>query len=128
MTSKLQAIDENDTSHLTHDDLSSTAILFNGKITPKHYIVSEDNREGIRDWVLSVCIDLSIQPSIPPRPKAVSGDIHEGLYTYDVPQCIVTGYPIPHGAAIHREEFTAHGDDYNRFSSAVGPETDSILM
>ena len=113
-------MEENDTSYLSNEEFNETVIPFNRDITTDHYITLEEKREVIRDWVLSICIDSTIERAIPTKPSTIHGDIHEGLFAFDRPKCIVTGYPIANGDVIQTDEQMAAKKDYEQYVEKIG--------
>ena len=114
-----QAIDENDPSFLSNEYFEDTAIPFSANIAGlKHYVGSKEKRDKIRDWVLGVCLDSTV--SIPKKPSSIQGNITEGIFTFDAPQCMITGYPIESGEAIRQNGQTASKKDYEKFNAKIG--------
>ena len=63
-----EAIDAQDASFLDHGDFHDTdAVPLQGPLPASHYVLSEDSREEVRTWVLSVVTDSNIEQRFPPR-------------------------------------------------------------
>ncbi|CAM9798674.1 unnamed protein product, partial [Hapterophycus canaliculatus] len=91
-----EAIEEGNASLLDNSDFAeaTNVPLMDGRTLPvKQHIPKESNREEVRDWVLSVCMDAKIDQALPPE-KEAGGTLYEGLYASDLPSCVVTGLPI----------------------------------
>jgi hypothetical protein len=111
-------MEENDGSFLSNEDFKNTVIPFTGDIATDHCI-SENKREEIRDWILGSCIDSKIDRNLP-KPRSIQGDIHEGLYEFDAPQCMITGYPIANGDVIQQGEQMASKKDHDFYVEKTG--------
>ncbi len=81
----------------------------------KHYITNEGHQDYIRDWVLSKCMDSTLERSLPDRNEVSEGSIYSGLYSWLHSRCIVTGYPIPVINEVTKEEKKANIQDWNDF-------------
>mmetsp|Transcript_24502 Transcript_24502/g.37819 ORF Transcript_24502/g.37819 Transcript_24502/m.37819 type:complete len:524 (+) Transcript_24502:631-2202(+) len=89
-----EAIEENDLSSANIDDTLDGTIVPAIVVLPKqHYLASEDEREEIKDWVLSKCMDPQIQQKLPTVERS-RGTIYIGLYDSRSTRCFITGYPI----------------------------------
>lgn len=112
-------MEESDSSHLSNDFIG-TAIPFDSKILSTHFISGDDEREEVRDWVLGVCIDSKVERKIPMPSDLVTGNIYDGLYKHNRPQCIVTGYPIESCNLMKQDCFEANKHDWELFVKIIG--------
>ena len=71
------------------------------------YLPEEADREAVRDWVLSVCMDASVDASLPEEAQA-QGTIYAGLYASDLATCIVTGFPVAKRDEVHNNNSVAN--------------------
>mmetsp|Transcript_10682 Transcript_10682/g.13871 ORF Transcript_10682/g.13871 Transcript_10682/m.13871 type:complete len:1746 (-) Transcript_10682:405-5642(-) len=93
-----EAIEEGDLSLVDNADFAdATAVPFDENLPPQQYLAVEDDREEVRDWVLSVCMDAQIEQALPSSDEA-KDTIYDGLFATDLPTCIVTGYPVRRNA------------------------------
>jgi intraflagellar transport protein 172 len=76
--------------------------------------VTQDDREEVRTWVLSVVTDSSIEQRLPAR-EASRNTLYEGLYASDRPTCIVTGYQIHPADLLEVNNSTANRRDWNAY-------------
>ena len=61
-----EAIDEESIDNIDNADFAdATNIPFPFDLPSKQYLVEEEDREEIRDWVLSTCMDKSIDQQLP---------------------------------------------------------------
>ncbi len=85
-----EAIDAQDSSFLDHGDYHDTdAIPLQGHLPETHYLLSEDSREDVRTWVLSVVTDSNIEQRFPPREQS-RNSLYEGLFNSPRPTCART--------------------------------------
>jgi len=93
----VEAIDEGESSSqqkLTNEDFYETLLVPQTTLVPtKHFVTREEDRDEIRDWVLSRCMDHGIKKSLPSKQSA-HGTIYEVLYTNSLTGCKITGYPL----------------------------------
>ena len=80
-----EAMEEGDASGLENADMAAaTAVPFSDVLPEKQYLPDEDAREEVRDWVLSVCMDSSVDQALPAEGSQVSGStVYAGLYASD---------------------------------------------
>jgi intraflagellar transport protein 172 len=90
-----EAIEEGDSNLLDNSDFASaTAVSFVDSLPTQQFLPDEDSREEVRDWVLSVCMDNSVDQTLPSEGPKTMGTIYAGLYSSDAPRCVVSGAPI----------------------------------
>jgi len=110
-----EAIDANDASFLDNSEFQDAdAIPLSDTLPMKHYLDSEDDREEVRTWVLSVVTDNSIEQRLPAR-ESSRNTLYEGLYSSDRPTCIVTGYQIHPADMLEVNNSTANRRDWNAY-------------
>ena len=97
------------------DDFNGTLIPYDPNIPSLHYVTSENQREDIRDWVLSACIDASMDRTLLSRDSISKGPIYEGIFESELHQCIVTGYPIEPCDSITHGKYKASEHNWNLF-------------
>merc|ERR1719231_779170 len=86
-----EAIDEGDASLIDNSDfveVTHISTVEESTLPRQQYISAEDEREEVRDWVLSVCMDAKIEQQLPPADQA-QGTIYAGLYSSDLPACTI---------------------------------------
>jgi intraflagellar transport protein 172 len=89
-----EAIEEGSIDNIDNADFAdATNVPFPFELPLQQYLPREDDREEIRDWVLSICMDKAVDQQLPAKQQA-AGTVHAGLYASDLPTCIVTGYPV----------------------------------
>ncbi|CAN0111442.1 unnamed protein product, partial [Ectocarpus sp. 12 AP-2014] len=91
-----EAIDEGNASLLDNSDFAEATnvpLVDDRTLPTKQHIPVEAEREEVRDWVLSVCMDAKIDQALPPE-KEASGTLYQGLYASELPSCVVTGLPV----------------------------------
>lgn len=114
-----EAIDTSDTSFLDNSEYNDAdAIPLNGPLPASHYVNSEDEREDVRTWVLSVVTDTSIEQRFPRREQS-RNTIYEGVFSTDRPTCIVSGFPIHPADMLEVNNSTANRKDWNLFVGKV---------
>lgn len=110
-----EAIDSGDASMMDNTEYHDTdAIPLNARLPSSHYLTDEDAREDIRTWVLSVVTDSAIEQRFPPREKS-RNNLYEGLFSFDRPTCIVTGYPVHPADLLEVNHSTANRRDWNAY-------------
>ena len=92
---------------------------FSLDIATDHYVTSSETRDEIRNWILGSCIDNQFDRTLP-RPTSVKGEIYEGLYEFDAPQCSITGYPIAEDDILQQGQQVASRKDYNLYTTKAG--------
>jgi intraflagellar transport protein 172 len=99
-------------------DLAETCIPapFESEL-PTSQFQDENRREEVRDWVLAMSMDQSVEQSLPTREDRSGASIYDVLYTSKNSPCIVTGYPIPPTAVLEMNSTTANKQDWNKFVS-----------
>lgn len=78
--------------------------------------MTQDDREDIRTWVLSVVTDSNIEQRFPSRDQS-RGTLYESLFSSDKPTCIVTGYPVYPADLLEVNNSTANRRDWNAIVS-----------
>ena len=117
----IEAMEEDEFPGFTDNDFDATNIaLDNFSIPTEHYIHDEDSREEIRDWVLSFCINSSLERDLPKVGKIIKGELHEGLYDCPHEKCIITGFPIAENSLMKLQNIDADEQDWNSFVNKVG--------
>jgi len=112
-----EAIEEGDASLIDNTDFSeATNVPYDIILPTQQYLPDEDAREDVRTWVLSVCMDKSIEQRLPPANKA-AGTIYEGMFSSPLPQCIVTGFPIQPRELLEVNNSKANRRDWNALVS-----------
>merc|ERR1712146_805488 len=109
--------DEGDASLIDNSDfveVEHISTVTEKTLPTQQYISAEDEREEVRDWVLSVCMDAKIEQQLPPADQA-QGTIYAGLYSSDLPACIVTGFPVQTWEKVDVEGGVANKQDWNAF-------------
>ena len=87
-----ESMEEGDFSHVDNSDFSDTEVPPpNDFRIPEQQWLPDDQRESMRDWVLTVSMDQKLDQTLPegvvPTPKEASN-----------PRCIVSGRPILHSS------------------------------
>eukprot|EP00605_Chrysophyceae_sp_TOSAG23-4_P002142 GSChrysophyteH1.ASY1.ANO1.2369.1 assembled CDS len=119
------AIDSQDASFLDNADYHDTdAVPLQGPLPKDHYLRSEDAREEVRTWVLSVVTDSNIEQRFPPREQS-RNSLYEGLFTSNRPTCIVSGFPVHPADMLEVNNSLANRRDWNAYvgKSRVCPWT-----
>mmetsp|Transcript_22613 Transcript_22613/g.70776 ORF Transcript_22613/g.70776 Transcript_22613/m.70776 type:complete len:1626 (+) Transcript_22613:579-5456(+) len=88
------------------------------KLPEKQHVADLNAREETRDWVLSLCVDKSVDQQLPSAAEAL-GTNYAGLYAYDLPRCVVTGYPIQSWEMLEINNYVANKVDWNAFVRAT---------
>ena len=112
-----EAIEEGDAGLIDNSDFADVDhISADFELPPKQYLSDEDEREEVRDWVLSVCMDAKIEQQLPPAAQA-QGTIYAGLYAAEsgCQTCMVTGYPVQKWEAREISGITANKQDWNTY-------------
>eukprot|EP00597_Dinobryon_sp_UTEXLB2267_P013909 CAMPEP_0170126096 /NCGR_PEP_ID=MMETSP0020_2-20130122/19456_1 /TAXON_ID=98059 /ORGANISM="Dinobryon sp., Strain UTEXLB2267" /LENGTH=1612 /DNA_ID=CAMNT_0010358929 /DNA_START=619 /DNA_END=5457 /DNA_ORIENTATION=- len=110
-----EAIDASDSSFLDNTEFQDAdAIPLQDTLPKRHYLDSEDDREEVRTWVLSVVTDSSVEQRLPPREQS-RNTLYEGLYSSERPTCIVTGYQIHPADMLEVNNSTANRRDWNAY-------------
>ena len=89
-----EAIEEGTIDSIDNTDFAdATNVPFPFELPEQQYLAEEDDREEIRDWVLTICMDKSVDQQLPTKEMAL-GTMYAGLYATDLPTCVVTGCPV----------------------------------
>ncbi|XP_071273312.1 intraflagellar transport protein 172 homolog isoform X1 [Agelaius tricolor] len=88
------AIEEGNLDSLDHSDFQQTDIPFEVPL-PAHQHVPEEQREEVRDWVLTVSMDQRLQQALPQdeRGSYEASLVAAGTGVASLP-CLLTGYPV----------------------------------
>lgn len=114
-----EAIQEGDASLIDNSDFAeATQVPFDVVLPAQQYLPDEDAREDVKTWVLSVCMDKSIEQKLPPQAKS-QGTIYEGLFATNLPLCILTGYPIQPRDMLEVNRSRANRRDWNQYVSRI---------
>lgn len=114
-----EAIEEGDANLIDNSDFAdATMVPFDAVLPVQQYLPEEDAREDVKTWVLSVCMDKSIEQRLPPANKS-QGTIYEGLFSTSLPLCILTGYPIPPRDMLEVNRSRTNRRDWNQYVSRV---------
>ncbi|KAK9829656.1 hypothetical protein WJX72_007146 [[Myrmecia] bisecta] len=95
-----EAMDEDDEGVIENADFAETDIPFDFHLPERHY-ASEERREEVRDWVLAISMDQSVEQELSKRPCGQCGKAtYEAAVTCHAchaksEACAVTGYPVP---------------------------------
>ncbi|XP_058656852.1 intraflagellar transport protein 172 homolog isoform X2 [Ammospiza caudacuta] len=88
------AIEEGNLDSLDHSDFQQTDIPFEVPL-PAHQHVPEEQREEVRDWVLTVSMDQRLQQALPQDERGTfeASLVAAGTGVASLP-CLLTGYPV----------------------------------
>ncbi|KAI1897568.1 hypothetical protein AGOR_G00084610 [Albula goreensis] len=125
-------IEEGNLDALDHTDFQDTDIPFEVPLPAKQH-VTEDKREEIRDWVLTVSMDQRVEQVLPKDER----DTYEGSLLAastgirSLP-CVISGYPVLRNKIeFKRPGKAANKDDWNKFLMAMktthSPECQDVL-
>ncbi len=113
----IEAIEEGDLSNIDNADFAdATNVPFDTPLPTYFYLPEHDAREEVRDWVLSICMDKSIEQKLP-RQGESENTVYAGLYASDKPTCIVTGYPVSKRDELSVNNSIANKKDWNALVS-----------
>ncbi|GMH58994.1 hypothetical protein TrRE_jg3276, partial [Triparma retinervis] len=116
----IEAIEEGDMSGIDNADFAdATNVPFDTQLPTYFYLPSHDAREEVRDWVLSICMDNSIEQQLP-RQGESEGTVYAGLFASNKPTCIVTGYPVSSRDQINVNNSIANKKDWNALVAKTG--------
>ncbi|KAG2468228.1 IF172 protein, partial [Polypterus senegalus] len=115
-----KGIEEGNLLALDHSDYQDTDIPFEVPVPSKQHI-SEEKREEIRDWVLTVCIDPKVEQVLPKDERdtyeASLVAVNTGIRSLP---CVITGYPVLRNKIeFKRPGKAANKDEWNAFLMAV---------
>ncbi|KAJ8275180.1 hypothetical protein COCON_G00098050 [Conger conger] len=125
-------IEEGNLDALDHTDFQDTDIPFEVPLPAKQH-VTEDRREEIRDWVLTVSMDQRVEQVLPKDER----DTYEGSLLApstgirSLP-CLITGYPVLRNKIeFKRPGKAANKEEWNKFLMATktthSPECQDVL-
>ncbi|RLV86206.1 hypothetical protein DV515_00015928 [Chloebia gouldiae] len=88
------AIEEGNLDSLDHSDFQQTDIPFEVPL-PAHQHVPEEQREEVRDWVLTVSMDQRLEQALPQDERGTyeASLVAVGTGAPSLP-CMLTGYPV----------------------------------
>lgn len=89
------------------DFLDAERVPYPLQLPDEQYVLDAEAREDIRDWVLSTCMDTSVDQRLPPKVE-VLGTIYAGLYEFELPACVVTGFPVQAWESICIKDMSAN--------------------
>ena len=113
----IEAIEEGDASNIDNADFAdATNVPFETRLPTFFYLPEHEDREEVRDWVLSICMDNDIEQKLPRQGEA-EGTIYAGLYASDKPTCIVTGYAVNSRDLLEINNSVANKRDWNALVS-----------
>ncbi|XP_069035784.1 intraflagellar transport protein 172 homolog [Lepisosteus oculatus] len=125
-------IDEGNLDALDHTDFQDTDIPFEVPLPEKQH-VTEDKREEIRDWVLTVSMDQRVEQVLPKDERdtyeASLIAVNTGIRSLP---CLITGYPVLRNKIEFKRPGKAANKDYwNKFLMATktthSPECQDVL-
>jgi intraflagellar transport protein 172 len=122
------AIESQDASFLDNSEYHDTdAVPLNGPLPTSQYLKSEDAREEVRTWVLSVVTDSKIEQRFPAREQS-RNSLYEGLFNSTRPTCIVTGFPVHPADMLEVNNSVANRRDWNAYvqKARVCPWTGAV--
>ncbi|XP_076872854.1 intraflagellar transport protein 172 homolog [Brachyhypopomus gauderio] len=126
------SIDEGTLEALDHTDFQDTDIPFEVPLPSKLYVTVEQ-REEIRDWVLSVSMDQRVEQVLSRDERgtyeASLTAAHTGIRSLP---CVITGYPVlGNKIDFKKPGMAANKDDWNKFLMATktthSPECQDVL-
>ncbi|OXU27721.1 hypothetical protein TSAR_004638 [Trichomalopsis sarcophagae] len=117
-----ECIEEGDGSVLDVDDLRVTDFPLEVPLPPS-LSLSRENREEVREWVLTVSMDQRVEQGLPVDQRGVyvgSLTSHATDLVKPLVECALTGYPI-RGASVQFEagRKLAAREDWNKFVAAA---------
>ncbi|XP_015595286.1 intraflagellar transport protein 172 homolog [Cephus cinctus] len=117
-----ECIEEGDGSLLDVDDLRVTDFPLEVPL-PTNLSLSAEEREEVREWVLTISMDRRVEQGLPVDQRGVYiGSITSSLTSSNpLPECVLTGYPI-RGPVIRFEGSSARvadRDNWNKLMSAA---------
>ncbi|KAF4795993.1 hypothetical protein TURU_088441 [Turdus rufiventris] len=88
------AIEEGNLDSLDHSDFQRTDIPFEVPL-PAHQHVPEEQREEVRDWVLTMSMDQRLEQALPQDERSTyeASLVAAGTGVLSLP-CLLTGYPV----------------------------------
>jgi len=116
----IEAIEEGDMSGIDNADFAdATNVPFDTNLPAYFYLPEHDAREEVRDWVLSICMDNSIEQQLP-RQGESEGTVYAGLFASNKPTCIVTGYAVSSRDQVNINNSIANKKDWNALVAKSG--------
>ncbi|KAH0622981.1 hypothetical protein JD844_025935 [Phrynosoma platyrhinos] len=114
------AIEEGSLDALDHSDFQNTDIPFEVPLPAKQH-VSEEQREEVRDWVLTVSMDQRLEQVLPQdeRDTYEASLMAASTGVRSLP-CLITGYPVLRNKVVFkRPGKEANKESWNKFLMAV---------
>lgn len=113
------AIEEGNLDSLDHSDFQRTDIPFEVPL-PAHQHVSEEQREEVRDWVLTMSMDQRLEQVLPQdeRNTYEASLVAAGTGVHSLP-CVLTGYPVLRNKIELRPGREVKKDVWYKFMMAV---------
>ncbi|XP_048154931.1 intraflagellar transport protein 172 homolog isoform X3 [Corvus hawaiiensis] len=113
------AIEEGNLDSLDHSDFQRTDIPFEVPL-PAHQHVSEEQREEVRDWVLTMSMDQRLEQVLPQdeRNTYEASLVAAGTGVHSLP-CVLTGYPVLRNKIELRPGREVKKDAWYKFMMAV---------
>ena len=109
----IEAIEEGDMGGMDNADFAeATNVPFDVTLPASFYLDDGEDREEVRDYVLSVCMDNDVEQKLPRQGEA-EGTVYGGLFASDKPTCIVTGYAVNNRDLIEVNKSKANKRDWN---------------
>lgn len=111
----IEAIEVGDPTIVDNSDLQeATNVPYAESLPSKQHLTTEEEREEVREWVLTVCMDTAVDAALPSVENA-RGTIYEGMFSSERKKCIVTGFPVYDELVIN--DVPANKRDWNLFVS-----------
>uniref|UniRef100_A0A8D0H134 Uncharacterized protein n=1 Tax=Sphenodon punctatus TaxID=8508 RepID=A0A8D0H134_SPHPU len=126
------AIEEGSLDALDHSDFQSTDIPYEVPLPAKQH-VSEEKREEIRDWVLTMSMDQRLEQVLPQDERetyeASLVAVNTGVRSLP---CLITGYPVLRNkVGFKRLGKEANKESWNKFLMAIktshNPQCQDVL-
>ncbi|XP_042302841.1 LOW QUALITY PROTEIN: intraflagellar transport protein 172 homolog [Sceloporus undulatus] len=114
------AIEEGSLDALDHSDFQNTDIPFEVPLPAKQH-VSEEQREEVRDWVLTVSMDQRLEQVLPQdeRDTYEASLVAASTGVRSMP-CLITGYPVLRNKVVFKHPGKeANKESWNKFLMAV---------
>nr|XP_008122603.1 PREDICTED: intraflagellar transport protein 172 homolog isoform X2 [Anolis carolinensis] len=114
------AIEEGSLDALDHADFQNTDIPFEVPLPAKQH-VSEEHREEVRDWVLTVSMDQRLEQVLPQDERGTyeASLLAPSTGVRSLP-CLVTGYPVLRNKVVFKSPGKeANKESWNKFLMAV---------
>lgn len=126
------SIEEGTLDTLDHTDFQGTDIPFEVTLPSKLH-VSEEKKEQIRDWLLTVSMEQRLDPVLPRDERnAYEASLLDANTSIRSLPCVITGYPVLHDKIEFKSPgMAANKDDWNKFLMSTktthSPECQDVL-